>query len=155
MNINEPIEGILISEEEKKIAPTLEIKIIEGNEELLGTQLIINAQGLVASKRNKKDGCTIIGSQDQSQTTGEHYNDFVIQNSEEFKSQLDGKSQDQAQFGGIGKRHMVIKYNEINKNYYLRDLGDGSGTFIRIDNQKDLILKHGFIVSYGESHMLV
>jgi len=37
MNINEPIEGILISEEEKKIAPTLEIKIIEGNEELLGT----------------------------------------------------------------------------------------------------------------------
>jgi hypothetical protein len=36
-----------------------------------------------------------------------------------------------------------------------RDLGDGSGTFVRIDNSKDLILKHGFIISYGDSHMVV
>lgn len=43
--------------------------------------------------------------------------------------------------GGIGKRHMVVKYNEIDRKYYLRDLGDGSGTFVRIDNSKDLILK--------------
>ena len=50
---------------------------------------------------------------------------------------------------------MVIKYQELDKKYYLRDLGDGSGTFIRVDNQKDLILKHGFIVSYGDSHMVV
>lgn len=57
--------------------------------------------------------------------------------------------------GGIGKRHMVIKYNIDDKQYYLRDLGDGSGTFIRVDNRKDLILKHGFIVSYGDSHMVV
>ena len=34
-------------------------------------------------------------------------------------------------------------------------MGDGSGTFIRIDNQKDLILKHGFIISFGDSHMVV
>lgn len=57
--------------------------------------------------------------------------------------------------GGIGKRHMVIKYNEIDKKYYLRDLGDGSGTFVRIDNSRDLILKHGFIISFGDSHMVV
>lgn len=56
---------------------------------------------------------------------------------------------------GIGKRHMVIKYSQMDKKYYLRDLGDGSGTFIRVDNQKDLILKHGFIVSFGDSHMVV
>jgi hypothetical protein len=58
-------------------------------------------------------------------------------------------------FGGIGKRHMVIKYQELDKKYYLRDLGDGSGTFIRVDNNKDLVLKHGFIVSFGDSHMVV
>ena len=57
--------------------------------------------------------------------------------------------------GGIGKRHMVIKYSIDDKRYYLRDLGDGSGTFIRVENRKDLILKHGFIVSYGDSHMVV
>lgn len=50
---------------------------------------------------------------------------------------------------------MVIKYNDIDDKYYVRDLGDGSGTFVRIDNSKDLILKHGFIISYGDSHMVV
>ena len=57
--------------------------------------------------------------------------------------------------GGMGQKHMVIKYSDNDRNYYIRDLGDGSGTFIRIDNRKDLILKHGFIVSYGDSHMVV
>ena len=28
---------------------------------------------------------------------------------------------------------MVIKYNIDNRSYYLRDLGDGSGTFVRLD----------------------
>lgn len=77
---------------------------------------MINAQGLVGSKRNKSDGCTIIGSQDAN-VSGEVFNDFVISNADT----------------GIGKRHMVIKYSLDNKSYYLRDLGDGSGTFVRLD----------------------
>ena len=62
MNIDEPIEGVLISDEEKKIAPLLQLEILEGQESMMGQKLIINAQGLVASRRKKKDGCTIIGS---------------------------------------------------------------------------------------------
>ena len=50
---------------------------------------------------------------------------------------------------------MVIKYNLDDQKYYLRDLGDGSGTFVRVDNSKGLILKHGFIISFGDSHMVV
>ena len=86
--------------------------------------------------------------------TGEHYNDFVISN-EVQENEQNIISEKQQVVGGIGKRHMVIKYNDVDKRYYLRDLGDGSGTFVRIDNSKDLILKHGFIVSYGDSHMVV
>ena len=45
-----------------------------------------------------------------------------------------GENNNPVPYGGIGKRHMVIKYQELDKKYYLRDLGDGSGTFIRVDN---------------------
>jgi hypothetical protein len=84
--------------------------------------------------------------------TGEHVNDFVINNDGEDNEE---KKNEIMNSGGIGKRHMVIKYQELDRKYYLRDLGDGSGTFIRIDNNKDLVLKHGFIVSFGDSHMVV
>jgi hypothetical protein len=97
---------------------------------------MINAQGLVGSRRNKCDGCTIIGHQ-QHNVSGEVYNDYVIPNTDQ----------------GIGARHMVIKYSTDSKSYHIRDLGDGSGTFIRLD--VPLILKHGYIISFGDSHMVV
>lgn len=90
--------------------------MIEGIAIPKNTSLKINACGLIGSKRNKNDGCTIIGSAEFNQH-GEMYNDFVIDSTDT----------------GIGKRHMVIKYGIDNKSYYLRDLGDGSGTFVRLD----------------------
>jgi len=66
------------------------------------------------------------------------YNDIVIRDDDECL--------------GIGKRHFIIKYNS-DKNYYLWDLGDGNGTFVKIETP--LLLKHGFIISYGDSHMVI
>ena len=111
-----PLGGIVISKDEIKKAPILKIEVLEGYAVSKGVNLSINACGLVGSKRNKSDGCTIIGSQEKG-PNGEEINDFVISNIDT----------------GIGKRHMVIKYNLDNKSYYLRDLGDGSGTFVRLD----------------------
>ena len=54
---------------------------------------------------------------------------------------------------GIGDRHMIIKYNLKDKSYYIRDLGKGSGTFVRLDIP--LVLKNGFIISFGTSHLTV
>lgn len=53
----------------------------------------------------------------------------------------------------IGKRHFLIKYSTETKGYYLRDLGDGNGTFVRLDSQ--LPLKTGYIISFGDSHMFI
>jgi hypothetical protein len=54
---------------------------------------------------------------------------------------------------GFGARHFYIKYiNEFN-SYMIKDLGEGSGTFIKV--QKQFILKNGHIVSFGENHMVV
>lgn len=73
--------------------------MIEGFDQLdKNVSLIINAQGLENSLRNKNDGCTIIGSGEQG-PSGEAINDFVI-------------PQDEL---GIGKRHLIIKYNLDNR----------------------------------------
>lgn len=89
--------------------------MIEGALIKKGTTITINACGMIGSKRNKSDGCTIFGSQEEN---GEIVNDFAIPPGDP----------------GIGKRHLVIKYNIDNKSYYLRDLGYGSGTFVRLDS---------------------
>ena len=92
---------------------------------------------MIGSQRNKNDGCTILGSLKQS-SKGDVYNDFVIQQDEN---------------DGIGDRHMIIKYNMADRQYYIRDLGKGSGTFVRLDIP--LTLKNGFIISFGTSHLTV
>ena len=34
---------------------------------------------------------------------------------------------------GIGSQHFILKYFMDSKSYNIRDLGNGSGTFIKID----------------------
>ena len=45
--------------------------------------------------------------------TGEHYNDFVIRNEVPIPKSGTDDGLIASQQGGIGKRHMVVKYNEI------------------------------------------
>jgi hypothetical protein len=33
----------------------------------------------------------------------------------------------------VGKRHFMIRYKVDTKGYYLKDTGEGSGTFVRVD----------------------
>ena len=58
-----PLGGTVVPNEEVKRGPLLEIEVVEGVALKKGTLLTINAQGLIDSKRGKKDGCTIIGTQ--------------------------------------------------------------------------------------------
>lgn len=36
--------------------------------------------------------------------------------------------------GIVGRRHFIIKYDVLKKSYYIKDTGEGSGTFIKIDH---------------------
>ena len=54
---------------------------------------------------------------------------------------------------GVGKRHMMIKYNDTNNKYYLKDLADGTGTFIKLTKQ--MKLESGYIISFGDTHMTI
>jgi len=81
-----------------------------------GLQLRINAQGLIHGKRQRYDGCVLFGSQDYG-PQGEVLNDFIIP----------------ADDSGIGSRHLMIKYDPAERDYFIKDLGDGSGTFVKVE----------------------
>jgi pSer/pThr/pTyr-binding forkhead associated (FHA) protein len=91
---------------------------------------------LVGGKgRGRSDGCVLVGSQEFVGGSEEVYNDVVLEGEE------------------IGRRHFLIKYNQETTRYYLRDLGDGNGTFVRLDDP--LQLKTGYIISFGDNHMFI
>jgi hypothetical protein len=115
--------------------PKLVLEVLESSNVALGTLLRINAAGLEGSKRSKADGKTFFGS--QMMENGEVVNDVVI----------DEESQ------GMGRRHFMISFQASGCKYYISDLGDGTGTFIKVTTE--LVLKEGYIISFGSSHMKV
>lgn len=120
-----------ISHDIAKKSPMLILKVIEG-QLLIGQVIQINAMGMVGGKR--KDSCTYFG---QCNSSDGVYNDFNFP-AEEL---------------GVGKRHMMIKYSESSRKYCLKDLSDGTGTFVKIN--KPLKLVSNYIISFGDSHFTV
>ena len=107
---------------------------------IVGSEYEIYPHGLKCSKRNVKDGCVYAGSMEKHGRL--IVNDIILSEKEK----------------GIGKRHFMINYNKGRKHidrgiYYLKDMGEGMGTFIRID--KPIKLKSSYIISFGDSHMVV
>jgi len=47
----------------------------------------------------------------------------------------------------------MIKFSNEANSYLLKDLGEGTGTFIKIE--RPCVLKNGHIISFGENHMVV
>jgi hypothetical protein len=55
---------------------------------------------------------------------------------------------------GVGKKHFMIQYKQVPRpGFYIKDLGEGMGTFVRISHP--LALQTNFIISFGESHMII
>ena len=106
----------------------------------IGSEFEIYPNGLKSSKRNVKDGCVYAGSVEKLGRLT--VNDIILPEKEK----------------GIGKRHFMINYNKGNLylehgSYFIKDMGEGMGTFIRID--EPIVLKSSYIISFGDSHMIV
>ena len=77
----------------------------------------IDAAGYDGSKRGAKDGFTYIGTADRNDVTGNCPNDIVIPSEE----------------NGMGATHLLIQYQANYKAYFIKDCGQGTGTFIKIE----------------------
>ena len=118
-----------ISASEISSGAKLRLTVKESNHIALNKVFVINPGGLEGSGRYCKDGYTYFGNE-QNQSV-----DIMLPESE-----------------GVGKMHMCIKYDQFKKKYFLRDLGEGTGTFIMITEPVEL--KHGYVVSFGDSHLV-
>lgn len=107
------------------------MQVIEGTI-MKGACIVINTAGIEGSKR--KDGITYFGQITDPNGGMNDYN-FPIEEK------------------GIGKRHFMIKYHDGTRKYYIKDLADGTGTFIKIS--KTTKLESGYILSYGDTHMTI
>ncbi|CAG9330328.1 unnamed protein product [Blepharisma stoltei] len=121
--------GSLISENEILTGPKMKFIIVEGNSLPKNTEYRINPGGYEGSTRTPKDGLVYFGNSSEK-------SDIVIHDSEASEN-----------------NHMVVRYDVQKKKYFLKDLGEGTGTFVKIT--KPFSLKNGNVVSFGESHMLV
>lgn len=118
----------------------LTLSVIESASMSIGQKFIIHPSGLLNSKRKAKDNCVYAGNIEIQGNS--ILNDIVLPSEE----------------NGTGKRHFMIKYqkgkcNIDHNKYFIKDMGEGLGTFIRLD--RPFKLQNLNIVSFGDSHMIV
>ena len=95
----------------------------------------ITPLGYTGGKR-KKDGITFFGYDKDRDDI-----DIII-------NPIDGENLDEKFFG----KHFQIKFNPEDLNYYLKDLGHGFGTFIRINDWVEI--KNNFLLNIGENYLI-
>lgn len=101
----------------------------------------INPFGYINSKRQKKDGITYFGNNMVGGGGIEESIDVEIRNNQIY---------DEDESYG---RYFMIKFNPDDLNYYIKDFGKGTGTFIRIQEWTEI--KNNFLVNIGENYIVL
>ena len=142
-NINSISKINQVSKESK----ILKVELISSCFEPTGLILKITPFGYEKSLRKDKDGITYFGYEEQYDNKVNIFLiilqptiDYIIRPKEE---KIDDRF--------IGK-HFQIKFNPDDKQYYLRDLGRGFGTFIKIIGWVEI--KNNFLLSIGENYIV-
>ena len=123
----------------KKVYPSskkliLEIMSNKASDNFISIE--IDPYGYIDSKREKKDGITYFGYQN-----GDWGVDYQFQNSDNYlyEDTFNGK-------------HFMIQFNPDDLNYYIKDLGRGFGTFIKIQEWTEL--KNNLLLNIGENYIV-
>ena len=112
--------NILNESKKEKDKLCLDLEVLNSWNLPIGLQLHIDEFGLKNSIRNKGDGITYFGFQTEDSLNTEPYIDYLIgPKDQEYDEQFVGK-------------HFQIRFDNETKKYYIKDLGNGFGTFIKL-----------------------
>ena len=123
----------------KKVYPSskkLILEIMSNNTSDKFVSIEIDPYGYVDSKREKKDGITYFGYQN-----GDSGVDYQFKNSDNYLYE-----------DAFNGKHFMIKFNPDDLNYYIKDLGRGFGTFIKIQEWTEL--KNNLLLNIGENYIV-
>ena len=131
-----------ISKESKKESENncLDLEILNSWNLPIGLQLHLDEFGLKNSIRNKGDGFTYFGFQTEESLNTEPFIDYLLgPKDQEYDEQFVGK-------------HFQIRYDNDTKKYYIKDLGNGFGTFIKLTNEQKI--KDNLLINIGETYIV-
>lgn len=94
--------------------------------------------------REKNDGLTFFGS--NAISTKENENPFAL----DFIIPVEKNKMDDRVIG----RHFVIAYSIEFKHYFIKDLGKGLGTFLKMES-KGFKIRHNSLFNIGDSYIVV
>jgi hypothetical protein len=131
-------EKLMDNDDKEKLC--LDLELLNSWNLPIGLQLHIDQYGLKNSIRNEKDGITYFGFQTEEDLTSNPYIDYLLgPKDQEYDEQFIGK-------------HFQIRFDRDTKKYYIKDLGNGFGTFIKLINE--LKLKDNLLINIGETYMV-
>ena len=118
-------------------AKNLYLDILCSGKDQKSSLLTITPHGISNNPRNTNDGITYFGFEEQK---GEHDIDYLIKPKEDkYDSRFIGK-------------HFQIKFNHNDMTYYLKDLGHGFGTFIKITTWTRI--SNNMLLNIGENYIV-
>lgn len=122
--------GPHILEEGRKLdasrAPKLRLTVLQSETYAVGTEFRVNANGLEDAQQN---GRVLIGSDLKE-------SDIAVVDEH-----------------GVGSQHCMIQFDVPNRNYLLKDLDEGSGTFIKVTKRTALTARS--VLCIGKSSIAV
>jgi hypothetical protein len=114
---NDQLASKQIMQEIVEKGKKLQIQVKDGGKIPKGTLFDLDASGYKNSKRKERDGVIYFGCLSKSQADTGNDIEFSVEDS------------------GFGSRQFKITYSIDDDEYFIKDLCEGAGTFVRIDNK--------------------